>query len=491
MNTTKILTDFLLYSEDNFHIGGLTIITIVIVLFTFFLACFCLFCPPIFFRTTDYRYGRCDKESHQQVSNSRRGLLSLMFAKLDEFDSLTPLILSPEGNNLSTSLPQISTTTIDRTSDNTQKSSNNNLLQKIVSSPAALRNIISRSCSSGSNSISNNKNPNYSSSNTINSSDSLMIKKDNNYIPPEEAKHNMVVEFLTAHASSNSPPPIKRNTCGETLIAPLGNFNKNVMCKLLEIIFYHQKISFLVRIHPSNNIILTPESRVTTFDYPTSKSCATIPEDDEECESICGDDLVSIDRTIISNIHTNYHYKYPKYNLSIYGTIPKPAINNNPTPPPSYPPPTPPEKRRIDIETILVNNNKNSKLESPTKKSCISNLSSPQSSIGGSNSIIDDTCSSVSDNSFINHEDNLVIQHNDNNKQQQIIDTTYQLHRIDEVSECLTTGSKTIDSIATMESFNNLTGTNNYINSNGTGYKMPRSVSEQFELGFNNKRLDM
>uniref|UniRef100_A0A0K0E8Y6 Wsv299 n=1 Tax=Strongyloides stercoralis TaxID=6248 RepID=A0A0K0E8Y6_STRER len=444
MNSPTVLNNFLSYSEETFHIGGLTIITLLIVVGTFFLACFCIFCPSILLKDNDRRYGRCDKDNLHLTGNGKRGLLSLMFAKLDEFDSLTPLILSPEGSNNNNSLATAITEQGILMDDNSLKN-NNNLLQKIVSSPAALRNILSRSCSGSSVSFKNSTSTQSSDDNKIN-------------MAPEEVKQAMVAEFLTTHTSSNSPPPIKRATYGETLIAPLTNFNKNVMLK----------------IQSSNNIILTPESRITTFDYTTSKSCATIPEDDEEGESIYGDDLVSIDRTVISNTNNQMnYYKYTnKYNLSMYGSIPRPYNGQPPlsSPPPSYPPPTPPDKKKLDLEKII-------KPESPTKKSGISNLSTPNSSIGGSNSIVDDTCSSVSEESFIEHEE--VCENNP-------LDGTYQLHRIDEVSESLTTGSKTIDSIATMESYTN----SNFINPPPTGFKMARSVSEQFELGFSSRKID-
>uniref|UniRef100_A0A0K0G2R5 Wsv299 n=1 Tax=Strongyloides venezuelensis TaxID=75913 RepID=A0A0K0G2R5_STRVS len=440
MNNTTILNNFLSYSEETLHIGALTIITLIIVVGTFFLACFCIFCPLLIFGDNDRRYGRCDKDNLHLSGNGKRGLLSLMFAKLDEFDSLTPLILSPEGSNNNNN--SLATVIIEHDiMMNESPLKNNNLLQKIVSSPAALRNILSRSCSGSSMTHKN-------SLSTPSSDDSK------NNMGPEEIKQAMVAEFLTLHTSSNSPPPIKRTTYGETLIAPLTNSNKNVMLK----------------IHSSNNVILTPESRVTTFDYTTSKSCATIPEDDEECESIYGDDLVSIDRTVMSNAnnHNNYSKYNNRYNLSMYSNIPKPY--NGQTPPPSYPPPTPPDKRKMDIEKF-------SKPESPTKKSGISNLSTPVSSVGGSNSIVDDTCSSVSNGSLIENEEICEIN---------LLEGNYLLHRIDEVSECLTTGSKTIDSIATMESYT----ISNFINPSTTGFKMARSVSEQFELGFNNKKID-
>ncbi|CEF64387.1 Hypothetical protein SRAE_1000264100 [Strongyloides ratti] len=440
MNSSTVLNNFLSYSEETLNIGSLTIITILIVVGTFFLACFCIFCPSILLKDNDRRYGRCDKDSLHISGNSKRGLLSLMFAKLDEFDSLTPLILSPEGSNNNNSLATaITEQGILMMDDNSLK---NNLFQKIVSSPAALRNILSRSCSGSSVTHKNSSSTQSSEDGKIN-------------MAPEEIKQAMVAEFLTTHTSSNSPPPIKRTTYGETLIAPLTNFNKNVM----------------LRIQPSTSILLTPESRVTTFDYTTSKSCATIPEDDEEGESIYGDDLVSIDRTVISNANNQNNYiKYTnKYNLSIYGSIPRPCNTQSP-PPPSYPPPTPPDRRKLDLEKFI-------KPESPTKKSGISNLSTPTSSVGGSNSIVDDTCSSVSEESFIENEE--VCENNH-------IDGTYQLPRIDEVSESLTTGSKTIDSIATMESYTN----SNFINPPTTGFKMARSVSEQFELGFNNRKID-
>lgn len=51
---------------------------------------------------------------------------------------------------------------------------------------------------------------------------------------------------------------------------------------------------------PAVPLLGTPDSRVTSLEGGTTKSCATIPEDDEDVSPSCEriDDLVSIDRVI-------------------------------------------------------------------------------------------------------------------------------------------------------------------------------------------------
>ncbi|VDL65073.1 unnamed protein product [Nippostrongylus brasiliensis] len=77
--------------------------------------------------------------------------------------------------------------------------------------------------------------------------------------------------------TSDSPPPPRRSHHGKTLIVPLNASRYRV---------------------PVTPLLGTPDSRITSFEAGTTKSCATIPEDDEDespsCERI--DDLISIDR---------------------------------------------------------------------------------------------------------------------------------------------------------------------------------------------------
>lgn len=67
----------------------------------------------------------------------------------------------------------------------------------------------------------------------------------------------------------------------------------------------------------------TPDSRLTSFENGTTKSCATIPEDDENVQSLSINeandiDLISIDRVrilkkrakkVLLSIHHSYHLK--------------------------------------------------------------------------------------------------------------------------------------------------------------------------------------
>uniref|UniRef100_A0A158PC27 Uncharacterized protein n=1 Tax=Angiostrongylus cantonensis TaxID=6313 RepID=A0A158PC27_ANGCA len=77
--------------------------------------------------------------------------------------------------------------------------------------------------------------------------------------------------------SSDSPPPPRRSNHGKTLIVPLNASRYRV---------------------PVTPLLGTPDSRITSFEAGTTKSCATIPEGDEDespsSEQI--DDLISIDR---------------------------------------------------------------------------------------------------------------------------------------------------------------------------------------------------
>uniref|UniRef100_A0AC35TUQ0 Conserved protein n=1 Tax=Rhabditophanes sp. KR3021 TaxID=114890 RepID=A0AC35TUQ0_9BILA len=384
-----------------------------------------------------------------------------MFAKLDEFDSLTPLILSPasgvgsvvtfESSQASAPLARLSPTLmIDETS---QTATSTSLLYKIKS-PRSFNKLFGIASPVSRKSSSSNSN-----------------SKKEEFIEPEKVLQAMQAQF--ASQSSDSPPPPRRTSCGQTLIAPLTNFNKPVMA----------------RSQASN--ALTPDSRVTTFEYTTSKSCATIPEDDETEESLFCDDLISIDRTIISTLqaqnNTRYHGNYS--NLSLYGTIPKHV--ENPTPPPSYVPAPPGTKTNDNSEAsgnVYLNyksrlNLAKLKSDSPTKKSGISNLSSPQSSIGSNSPV--DTCSSESESSFIATKNEISLQHDGEEDQNEggTGEDKYLLHRIDEVSErgeSLMSASKTMDSIATISSYGgpctNLI--NHYLEDQG----MARSVSAQFEL---------
>ncbi|VDN55265.1 unnamed protein product [Dracunculus medinensis] len=83
--------------------------------------------------------------------------------------------------------------------------------------------------------------------------------------------------FYIVPSSSDSPPPPRRPNSGKTLIFPLN-----------------------ARRPPPVTLLGTPDSRLTSFENGTTKSCATIPEDDENVQSLTNDiDLISIDRVRI------------------------------------------------------------------------------------------------------------------------------------------------------------------------------------------------
>uniref|UniRef100_A0A7E4VEF1 Conserved plasma membrane protein n=1 Tax=Panagrellus redivivus TaxID=6233 RepID=A0A7E4VEF1_PANRE len=194
--------------EATLIIGGGVIACIIILL----CCCCCFECC----RCIKRKYRR-----HRRLNgtDNRRGLLSLMFAKLDEFESLTPLIVSPN-----TSIGH-------------------------ANKQAQLRH------QSG---------------------------------PPRAAFKPSRHQLLMA-ASSDSPPPPRRSHAGKTLIVPLNGSGN--------------------RMHRPGPVPIlgTPDSRITSLEAGTTKSCATIPEDDEEFEEEDEEDdrtteleLVSIDRTYAS-----------------------------------------------------------------------------------------------------------------------------------------------------------------------------------------------
>uniref|UniRef100_A0A183FB00 Ras-associating domain-containing protein n=1 Tax=Heligmosomoides polygyrus TaxID=6339 RepID=A0A183FB00_HELPZ len=83
---------------------------------------------------------------------------------------------------------------------------------------------------------------------------------------------------------------------------------------------------------PVAPLLGTPDSRITSFEAGTTKSCATIPEDDEDespsCERI--DDLISIDRTTTSASEHKSHrgfYSHSAYNLIL--PVPPPEFQVN------------------------------------------------------------------------------------------------------------------------------------------------------------------
>uniref|UniRef100_A0A915AF40 Uncharacterized protein n=1 Tax=Parascaris univalens TaxID=6257 RepID=A0A915AF40_PARUN len=87
-------------------------------------------------------------------------------------------------------------------------------------------------------------------------------------------------QLRIAGCTPQSPPPPRRMPTGKTLIVPLSSNRGRA---------------------PLVPLLGTPDSRVTSIDTGTSKSFATIPEDDENAHSPSDNDrpdadLISIDR---------------------------------------------------------------------------------------------------------------------------------------------------------------------------------------------------
>ncbi|CAI5443362.1 unnamed protein product [Caenorhabditis angaria] len=139
------------------------------------------------------------------------------------------------------------------------------------------------------------------------------------------ASSSSVSPLFSVHSSSSSdsPPPPRRSNNGKTLIVPLNASRYR------------------------NPMVMTPsglDSRLTSLDgATTTKSCATIPEDDED-ET---EDLLSIDRTSVS-FYEPGNRLYSGYNLC----LPQPAPEFQSTssgfspmlPAPTYSPPSLPSE---------------------------------------------------------------------------------------------------------------------------------------------------
>ncbi|KAI6179283.1 hypothetical protein M3Y98_00593700 [Aphelenchoides besseyi] len=204
--------------------------------------------------------------------------------------------------------------------------------------------------------------------------------------------------FLRQHIrrADDSPPPLRRFN-GRTQIVPLTG-SSNRLSRPLAV-----------------PLLNTPESRITSFEAITTKSCATIPEDDEleadeeetlnagrRCYEDNGtiDDLISIDRTYISTS------KDPRQRSAIPNTRPLlPAYAPSPIcapefrlNPPNYSPPAPPiVPAHGSIPSTPVHR------PIPSRHDTVgqSNLSSPEmSSCGGFGSMME-TTGSVSDSYMI------------------------------------------------------------------------------------------
>ncbi|GMS85107.1 hypothetical protein PENTCL1PPCAC_7282, partial [Pristionchus entomophagus] len=311
---------------------------------------------------------RMESSGEKREQTNRRSLFSLMFARLDEFDSLTPLIITPSSASTthSISIPP----------------GRERSLEKI--SPRSI------------------------------------VRND--------------------RSSSNSPPPPRRPISAKTLIVPLNASRYR---------------------SPVVPLLGTPDSRVTSFETGTTKSCATIPEDDEECEGV---DLVSIDRTSFScstEVKSGSRYHIPgssSYNLHIPQIPPSFQI-----PAPTYTPPEPPLIRPSRLRPMKEEKKKERR--SPESSSSSSIGSSPGSSVGSASPI--DTTGSLSDSFFVIHELERNVERDSDSQ------SKYQLHRIEEESEHVDDSvmaySRTEGSIVSAVRPSDCR-------------PIPRSISEQFEL---------
>ncbi|CAI4226231.1 unnamed protein product [Auanema sp. JU1783] len=339
---------------DTAILSILLIISLAILIICCFLRMFC--CPYRKTKSPGSPYTR-------RELLCKKGLFALMLARLDEFDTLTPLILTPGASTIST----------EKTSEN-------------------------------------------------------------------QNQNHEAFRFSSVRQDSESPPPPRRHQQGRTLIVPLNTSRYRA---------------------PLVPLLGTPDSRVTSIEGGTTKSCATIPECDEEVSPSCEriDDLVSIDRTSISasdQKSSRYYFSPSSYNLVMPHHPPEFQSSSSgfscPLPVPTYSAP------EIPRPTTLL----------PQRKTDdASSIGSPNSSLGTSPI---DTTGSASDSFYINSD---VISSTNGSV---VLDGTacndsdthskYLLHRIEEESEAVddsTTGCRyPLNTVASSE--------------------MPRSISQQFEM---------
>ncbi|KAK6051812.1 hypothetical protein COOONC_10683 [Cooperia oncophora] len=184
--------------------------------------------------------------------------------------------------------------------------------------------------------------------------------------------------------SSDSPPPPRRSHHGKTLIVPLNASRYRV---------------------PVAPLLGTPDSRITSFEAGTTKSCATIPEDDENesptCERI--DDLISIDRTTASasdqkQSSSRGYFLHSSYNIILPVSPPEFQI-----PVPQYSPPSLPRNqlrpRQLSRETRPAAEPALATPEAQSPCTCTNSIGSPNST----DSPID-TTGSISDSFYINSD---------------------------------------------------------------------------------------
>ncbi|CAO4365194.1 unnamed protein product [Caenorhabditis nigoni] len=260
---------------------------------------------------------------------------------------------------------------------------------------------------------------------------------------------------ILSSSSSDSPPPPRRPNHGKTLIVPL-NASR-----------YRSPMTM--------NIAGTPDSRLTSFECGTTKSCATIPEDDEDEMN----ELLSIDRTSLSVYEQpSGRFGYSAYNLTL--PQPTPEFQSSSSgfspmlPAPTYSPPELPSEspatkpNHIDIPEILDVEDEDLD-QDPVSVYEFSRVSDPNSPHSSSNSF--------SDSFYLNNFDVISSAANSQIFEASLcgesdIASKFQLHRIEEESEngdeqsC--TGDNQEPQVSSM--------------TNSTSQFFPRSISQQFDM---------
>lgn len=258
---------------------------------------------------------------------------------------------------------------------------------------------------------------------------------------------------ILSSSSSDSPPPPRRPNHGKTLIVPL-NASR-----------YRSPMTM--------NIAGTPDSRLTSFECGTTKSCATIPEDDEDEMN----ELLSIDRTSLSVYEQpSGRFGYSAYNLSL--PQPTPEFQSSSSgfspmlPAPTYSPPSLPSESpatkptKIEIPEVL---DPDEDLEQdPVSVYEFSRVSDPNSPHSSSNSI--------SDSLYLNNFDVISSAANSQIFEASLcgesdVASKFQLHRIEEESE---NGDEQSGAGGPEPQINSMTSS--------TSQFFPRSISQQFDM---------
>ncbi|CAB3404674.1 unnamed protein product [Caenorhabditis bovis] len=235
------------------------------------------------------------------------------------------------------------------------------------------------------------------------------------------------IQLIPPHlpSASDSPPPPRRPHSGKTLIVPLNASRYRT---------------------PLVMTAGTPDSRLTSFECGTTKSCATIPEDDED--EI--DELLSIDRTSISAPDQQSSRYYYSCTLSLPQPMPEFQL-----PAPAYSPPSLPSESPI-TRPLSPDGDRESTYENTGTQSPHSSASLSDSVYANNYDIISSAANSQVFEASICGESDVM--------------SKFQLHRIEEESECGDDAS-------------NVCSSNNYkqpVAANSQFF--PRSISQQFDM---------